>query len=111
MLPSYLSRGHLYEESSSNQDIYPGTSDTPEFSQEEKEIISYLAGYARGTLSRRIRSSKDWNTKTNQDNLKILAAGRTTFDHEDLGLVNLHDRGGLWKVREQERKIFTVADS
>ena len=69
---AYLSRGHLYEESSSNQDIYPGTSDTPEFSQEEKEIISYLAGYARGTLSRRIRSSKDWNTKTNQDNLKIL---------------------------------------
>lgn len=104
---AYVSSGHLLEEE--NENYCPELS-TAGVSTKEKEIICYLGGCVLGSLSRRIRSSKNWNTETNQDNLKLLAAGKTTFDHDDLALVNLHDRGGLWKVRVEVCKIFTIAE-
>ena len=41
------------------------------------------------TLSRRIRNSKNWNSKLSQDNLKIMIAGKTLNDHDDLTFVNI----------------------
>ena len=62
------------------------------------------------TLSRRIRNSNNWNSKLSQDNLKILIAGKALNDHDDLTFVNIKDRGGLWKVRPEVCKIFSVAE-
>ena len=78
-----------------------------EYSQKEKDVtISiWVAMYVLG-----IRNSKRWNEWVNQDNLKILAAGQSCEGHNDLGLVEHKDRGGLWKVRAEVWNIFSVEE-
>ena len=83
-----LSHGYFHTETSGFQRTFSDIS-AVEFTQNEKAIICYLGGYVFATLSRRIRNSKNWNSKLSQDNLKILIAGKTLNDHDDLTFVNI----------------------
>ena len=104
---AFLSHGYFHTETSGFQRTFSDIS-AVEFIIEA--IICYLGGYVFATLSRRIRNSKNWNSKLSQDNLKILIAGKALNDHNDLTFVNIKDRGGLWKVRPEVCKIFSVAE-
>ena len=106
---AFLSHGYFHTETNGFQRTFSDIS-AVEFAQKEKAIICYRGGYMFATLSRRIRNSKNWNSKLSQDNLKILIAGKALNDHHDLTFVNIKDRGGLWKVRPEVCKIFPVAE-
>ena len=106
---AFLSHGYFHTETSGFQRTFSDIS-AVEFTQKEKAIICYLGGYVFATLSRRIRNSKNWNSKLSQDNLKILIAGKALNDHDDLTFVNIKDRGGLRNVRPEVCKIFSVAE-
>ena len=107
-LVAFLSHGYFHTKTGGFQRTFSDIL-AVEFTQKEKAIICYLGGYVFATLSRRIRNSKNWNSKLIQDNLKILIAGEALNDHDDLTFVNIKDRGGLWKVRPEVCKIFSVA--
>ena len=79
-----------------------------EFAQKEKAIICYLGGYEFATLSRRIRNSKNWNSKASQDNLKIVIAGKALNGHDDLTFVDIKDRGVCGKFDERGAKYFLL---
>ena len=83
-------------------------------SAKENDIICYLSGYVFGTLYRRIRLSSNCSTNIYHKHcLSILLAGKiedtdTTEEHHKL--VNIRDRGGLWKARTDVCKLFTVVE-
>ena len=85
---AFLSHGYFHTETSGFQRTFSDIF-AVEFTQKEKAIICYLGGYVFATLSRRIRNSKNWNSKLSQDNLKILIAGKTLNDQDDLTFVNI----------------------
>ena len=83
------------------------------FSEKENSIIYYLAGYVVGTLYRRIRFSKKCNI-FNDHHLSFLLACKFDGDETDTTnhkLVNIKDRGGLWKVNTDVFSIFSTAES
>ena len=105
---SYLTHGHFYIEDSTVE-ISTDVSEMS-FIQKEKYIICYLGSFVFGTLSRRLRNSKKWQTKTIQDSLSILTAGKSSSEHRDQTLVAVRDRGGLWKVRPAVCRIFSIVE-
>ena len=98
---AFLSHGYFHRGGSGFESTSPDISAT-DFSQKERDIICYLSGYVFGTLSRRIRNSKHWNSQINNENLKVLLAGKIENIHNDLTC--------LWKVRPEVCKIFSVAE-
>ena len=105
---SYLTHGHFYIEDSTVE-ISTALSEMS-FIQKEKYIICYLGGFVFGTSSRRLRNSKKWQTKTIQDSLSILTAGKLSSEHRDQTLVAVRDRGCLWKVRPAVCRIFSIVE-
>ena len=105
---SYLTHGHFYIEDSTVE-ISTDVSEMS-FIQKGKDIICYLGGFVFGTLSRRLRNSKKWETKTIQDSLSILTAGKSSREHRDHTSVAVRDRGGLWKVRPAICRIFSIVE-
>ena len=83
------------------------------FSEKEKAIITYLSGYVISTFYRRIRFSKKEGAYHDQC-LSFLLACKSSGNETDVSsqkLVNLKDRGGLWKVNGDTIAIFSVAES
>ena len=80
---AFLSHGYFHTETSGFRRTFSDIS-AVEFTQKEKAIICYLGGYVFATLSMRIRNSNKWDSKLSQDNLKILIAGKSLNDHDDL---------------------------
>ena len=84
----------------------------PDYSDKEKSIIFYLSGYVVGTLYRKIRFSKKSNDHASQQLSFLIACqfngDETNTDHQKL--VNLKDRGGLWKVNVTVFSIFKTAE-
>ena len=89
--------------------------ETSKLTPKEQSIVSYLGGYVFGTLYRRIRfsSSKSMNVFHSQC-LAILLAGKIKNDEANENvhqLVNVRDRGGLWKVSKEVQSIFAIAET
>ena len=86
-----------------------------EFNEKEKSVISYLSGYVFSTFYRRIRFSKKPHSDVySQQYLGLLLAGKLNEEGSDLDehkLINVRDRGGLWKTRKEVIMIFTTAES
>ena len=83
--------------------------DIGKFTQNENDIISFLGGYVCSTLARRIRNSKTWENKQNQDSMSIVFLQKCTSDDDSM-LIDARHRGGLWKVRPEITTIFSVAE-
>ena len=81
-------------------------SDTPEIyiTEKDKECIQYLAGYCFRTLYTRIRSSKVWQSDHSQQCLSLLKAAKS--DTSVQSLVDVKNRGGLWKLNDNAQSIF-----
>ena len=62
------------------------------------------------TLARRIRNSKTWKSKQNQDSMSILFSAKVDISDDDSMLIDARHRGGLWKVRPEITTIFSVAE-
>ena len=84
--------------------------DIGKFTQKENDISSYLSGYVCSALARRIRNSKTWKSKQNQDTLSILLSVKVDISNDDSMLIDASNRGGLWKVRQEIITIFSVAE-
>ena len=84
-----------------------------ELNCKEKNIVAYLSGYVFGTLYRRIRRSKTYSEESSVQCLSLLAAGKSLFSATSSDteiLVNIKNRGGLWKVNSEVVQIFEVAE-
>ena len=85
------------------------------FNAKDKEILSYLSGYVVATMYRRLRFSKKEKGMYHQHCLSILIAckyvegSETNTSHHRL--IELKDRGGLWKVKHDVVVIFSIAES
>ena len=73
---AFLSHSYFHKEESGFESMFPDIS-AADFNQKERDIICYLSGYVFGTLSRRIKNSKHWNSQVNEENVKVLLAGKT----------------------------------
>ena len=85
------------------------TSTVVELNCKEKNIVSYVFS----TLYRRLSRSKKYSEESSVQCLSLLAAGKslssvTSSDTEVL--VDIKNRGGLWKVNSEVVQIFEVAE-
>ena len=103
---AYRSHGHVFDDEDADELNIKNNVDISKFTQKENDIISYLSGYVCSTFARRIRNSKTWKSKQNQDSL--LSAKVEICD--DSMLIDARNRGGLWKVRPEITTIFSVAE-
>ena len=87
-------------------DIITFKHDSHQFTEKEKSIITYLSGYVFSTFYCRIRVSSKVSTLYHKQCLSFLFA-ISLPEHRH---VNLHDRGGLWKVNKEVICIFTAAE-
>ena len=91
---AYRLYGHIFgdedEEKLNIQNV-----DIRKFTQKENDIISYLSGYVCSTLARRIRNSKTWKSKQNQDSLCILLSAKVDISDDDSMLIDARNRGDL----------------
>ncbi|XP_028413674.1 uncharacterized protein LOC114536530 [Dendronephthya gigantea] len=79
--------------------------------EKEKSPLQYLGGYVLFTLHKRIRNSKAWMTNSKQQVLALLQAGKQSHDCETAQtLVDCINRGGLWKISQTVKQIFTMAE-
>ena len=76
---------------------------TVDLTEKDKDCIQYLAGYCFRTLYTRIRSSSLWQSDHSQQCLSLLIAAKC--DNEQ-SLVDIKNRGGLWKVCDKAQSIF-----
>ena len=63
------------------------------------EDLNHSYGYLQDIIAEFIIYSR-YYCQINKENLKVLLAGKTENNHNDLTLVNVKDRGGLWKVMQ-----------
>ena len=80
-------------------------------SEKEMDIVAYLSGYVFSTFSRRLRRSKHWTSEQSQLKLSILLAGKTDANHSHQKLVSIRNRGGLWHVRDEVVKLFSIVEN
>ncbi len=80
----------------------------------ELNSLEYLSGYCFHKVYMSTRNSKKWNSVVSQKTLSLLKAAKTDVAQK---LVDLKNRGGLWKVnsnavvifKEVERKFMAVS--
>ena len=103
---SHLSHGVIKEDKVE-------TCTSTSFTEKERSIVAYLAGYVFGTSYRRIRFSKAEKSSYHQQCLSLLSAGKYNEETnlKEHHLVNVHDRGGLWKVKREAVNIFCEAEA
>lgn len=95
------------------------TNEVVDFSQTEvdekqKAIIAYVSGYVIGKLFRKLRFSKNKNIYQEQylsilEACKYIEGSETDSRHQKL--VDLKNRGGLWKINSDVVAIFSIAES
>lgn len=84
-----------------------------EFSDKEKNIVCYLSGYVFSTVYRRLRrSTSTVKTEIAEKYLSLLLAAKSTCNESQPNemLLNLRDRGGLWKMEPYAVGIFEQAE-
>lgn len=85
-----------------------------ELPEKEKSIVAYLSGYVVGTLYRRIRLSKMKGIYHEQSlefliSCKLVDGSETDTRHQKL--VEIKNRGGLWKIKSTAITIFMIAET
>ena len=87
------------------------------FDAKQTEIITYLSGYVVGTFYRRIRFGKTSSHDSFYASqcLNFLSSCKLeeqlVTDMSNMNLVNLKNRGGLWKINADTLAIFSLAES
>ena len=106
---SYLTNSKIID------DVVTFKLETTEFTEKDKQIISYLSGYVIGTFYRRLRFNKKQKGLYHQKCLSLLMACKFVEGSEsDIShhkFIDLKNRGGLWKVTTRTIAIFSVAES
>lgn len=82
--------------------------------EKQKAIITYVSGYVIGKFFRKLRFSKNKNEYQEQylsilETCKYIEGSETDVRHQKL--VDLKNRGGLWKVNSDVVAIFSIAES
>ena len=77
--------------------------------EKDKECIQYLAGYCFRTLYTRIRSSRLWQSDHSQQCLSLLIAAKCD-NNSVQSLVDVKNRGGLWKLNDKAQSIFIYCE-
>ena len=90
------------------------SSDTQEreinvISEKEKQGLQYVVGHIFHKFYKKFRSKKDWESVRIQELLSILKSAKIEED-DTRRLVNVKDRGGLWKVNNDTQKIFEICE-
>ena len=82
------------------------------FSEKDIASLEYLAGYCFRTVYARLRNSSKHRSVHSQQSMSVLQAGKCNSDAEMpvQRLVDVRDRGGLWKVDERVQAIFRVSE-
>ena len=57
----------------------------------------------------KIRCNKNWQSSDIQEILAILKAGKVD-DNDSQRLINVKDRGGLWKVGKATQKMLEICE-
>ena len=74
-------------------------------------ISSAILVVVCSTLARRIRNSRTWKSKQNQDSMSILLSAKVDISDDDSMLIDARNRGDLWKVQPEITTIFSVAET
>jgi len=84
-----------------------------QFSEKDGTVIFYLSGYVVGTYYKRIRFSKHQGIYHEQCSCFLMACKFKDNEHDvsNHKLVNIKDRGGLWKVNSHTFNIFAAAET
>ena len=64
-----------------------------------------MAGFVLHKLHSKFKFAKKWSSSFNRQCITILQACKTDFDASQT-LVNVRDRGGLWRVSEKMQEVF-----
>jgi len=85
------------------------------FVGKQKQIISYLSGYVVSTFYRRLRYSKRHKEANCEEYLSLLLACKLVEGSETDGshhkLIDVKNRGGLWRVKSDVIAVFQMAES
>ena len=79
------------------------------FPNQEKQGLQYIVGHMFHKFYKKFRSNKNWQSSDIQEILAILKAGKVD-DDDSQRLINVKDRGGLWKVGEATQKFFEICE-
>ena len=79
-------------------------------SDKEKQGLQYVVGHIFHKFYKKFRSKKDWESVRIQELLSILKSAKIEED-DTKRLVNVKDRGGLWKVNNNTQKIFEICET
>ena len=75
----------------------------------KKQGLQYVVGHIFHKFYKKFRSKKDWESVRIQELLSILKSAKIEED-DTQRLVNVKDRGGLWKVNNNTQKIFEICE-
>ena len=79
------------------------------FPDQEKQGLQYIVGHLFHKFYKKFRSNKNWQSSDIQEILAILKAGKVD-DDDSQRLINMKNRGGLWKLGEATQKIFEICE-
>ena len=69
--------------------------------------LQYVAGYVLQNLNQKIRNLKNYDSFESQQALSILQATKSS-DNPNAKLVNAWNRGGLWVISTDAKKLFIL---
>ena len=73
------------------------------FTDKDIHCLEYFSGYCSGEMYRKLRKSRSSQSEVCSQWLSILLAAKTKNDQK---LVDVKNRGGMWKVNENAVNIF-----
>ena len=95
---------HLTDSKLSTLETHSTTSSS--LTEKDRNKLQYLGGYILHKLHSKFRFGKDWSRQYNKACAAILEACRVENDTSQT-LVNIRDRGGLWRVEKRMQTIFS----
>lgn len=79
-------------------------------SENEIKCLQYVSGYIIHKLHNKFRFSKSFSKYYNRQCVAILKACKVDVDHTQT-LVNIRDRGGLWRVNKLMQDLFLTCEN
>lgn len=83
-----------------------------QWSEKLKSVVCYLAGYCFRTVFTQLHRSPRRNSSFSCQSIAILKAGKSDRMEEEPSekLINVKDRGGLWRLKKDVVRIFEVCE-
>ena len=75
----------------------------------DQEIWEEIVGHMFHKFYKKLRNKKNWKSSGMQEILAVMKAGKVD-DDDSQRLINLEDRGGLWKVGEATQNVFEICE-